>query len=88
MAQNAPMVLWWIANVVGLVVVIPLVVVLANRVIRTALEARRYADEILVHGDGISRNLEPLPALVTTRDVSAKVKASAVAYVAALDRLI
>ena len=42
--------LWWIANIVLLVVVVPVVLLLANRVIRPAVEIQRYADDILEHG--------------------------------------
>jgi hypothetical protein len=75
------MAVWWIANLVGLVVVIPLVVVLANRVIGYAHECQRYADDILVHGVLLSGNLDPVPALADTRH-------AAVRYVTALDRVV
>ncbi len=82
------MVLWWIANAVGLVVVIPLVVFLADRLIREAIAIRQYADEILVHGVGITGNLDPVPALNETAALSEQVKADAVAYVTALRRMV
>lgn len=81
------MALWWVANVVALVVVIPLVVILANRVIRTALEINRYADDILDHGVLLAANLEPVPALLETRALVGQAKGHAVDYVTALDRL-
>ena len=82
------MALWWVANVVALVVVIPLVVILANRVIRTALEINRYADDILDHGVVLAANLEPVPALLETRALVGQAKGNAVEYVTALDRLV
>jgi integral membrane sensor domain MASE1 len=82
------MVLWWIANIVGLLVVIPLVIVLANRVIRQALEAARYADEILEHGVLLAGNLEPVPALVDTHEQVRRITAGARRYVAAVERLV
>lgn len=82
------MALWWIANVVGLAVVIPLVTLLANRVIRQAQEANRYADDILEHGLHLAANLEPVPALVDTRDEVRRVTERAVRYVTALDRMV
>ncbi len=77
----------WTMSIIGLVVVAPLVVLLASYVIRPALECARYADDILVHGVGITAAVEPVPALVTTRERVAEVAASAGAYVAALRRL-
>lgn len=82
------MALWWIANIVALVVVIPLVIYLANRVITPAREIDRYADEILVHGVRLSGTLDPLPALADTRELSEQVKANAVRYITALERLV
>ncbi len=82
------MALWWTANIVGLVVVIPLVVLLANRVIRQAKEANRYADDILEHGVNLAANLDPVPALVDTRDGVRTVTDRAVRYVTALDRMV
>lgn len=82
------MVVLWIASAVGLLLVAPLVIVLATYVIRPALECARYADDILEHGVGITVALEPVPALVTTRERVADVTQHAVSYVAALRRLV
>lgn len=82
------MVLLWIMSAIGLLVIAPLVVVLASYVIRPALECARYADDILVHGVGITVAVEPVPALATTRELTATVAGSAVAYVGALRRLV
>ena len=82
------MVLWWIANLLGLLVVIPLVIFLANGLIREAIAAKRYGEEILVHGVGITGNLDPVPALAETAQLSSQVKAAAVAYLTALKPLL
>jgi hypothetical protein len=78
------MVLMWLLSALGLLVVAPLVVALAGYVIRPALECARYADDILEHGVGITKALEPVPALTETRGLTAQVSQSAVAYVTAL----
>lgn len=82
------MVVLWIMSAIGLLVVAPLVVALASYVIRPALESARYADDILTHGVGITAAVEPVPALVATREITADVTANAVAYVGALRRLV
>lgn len=82
------MVILWIMSLVGLLVVAPLVVMLASYVIQPALQCARYADDILVHGVGITVALEPVPALVTTREIVGEVTGNAVAYVGALRRLV
>jgi len=81
------MVILWVMSAVGLLVIAPLVVVLASYVIRPALECARYADDILEHGVGITAAVEPVPALVTTRELTAEVTENAVAYVGALRQL-
>ena len=82
------MVVLWVMSAIGLLVVAPVVVALASYVIRPALESARYADDILAHGLGITAAVEPVPALVTTRELTAQVTGSAVAYVGALRRLV
>lgn len=82
------MVVLWVMSAIGLLVVAPLVVVLASYVIRPALESARYADDILAHGVGITAAVEPVPALLTTRALTAEVTENAVAYVGALRQLV
>jgi len=77
----------WVMSAIGLLVVAPLVVALASYVIRPALECARYADDILEHGVGVTAALEPVPALVATRELTRDVTGNAVAYVGALRRL-
>jgi len=78
----------WVMSAIGLLVVAPLVVALASYVIRPALECARYADDILEHGVGITAAVEPVPALLTTRELVAEVTDNAVAYVTALRQLV
>lgn len=82
------MTLWWIANAVGLLVVIPLVIVLANRVIAEAGEIRHHTDEILTHGVRLTGTLDPLPTLADTRDLVEDATGNAVRYVRALNRIV
>lgn len=82
------MVLWWIANLIALIVVVPIVILLANRVIRPATEIERYAQDILEHGVGLTKNLEPVPALLDTQELIGVAKGHAVRYVTALGPLL
>ncbi len=81
------MTMLWIMSAFGLLVVAPIVVLLASRVISLGLESARYADDILEHGVGLAVNVAPVPALLDTRDLVAEVTGNAVAYVTALRRL-
>lgn len=80
--------LWWIGNAALLFVVTPLVLLLANRVIRPAVEVQRYADDILEHGVLLTENLEPVPAVADTRELVAATKSLSVAYVGAVGPLL
>lgn len=80
--------LWWLANAVILLAVVPLVLLLANRVIRPALEIRDYADDVLEHGVKLTEHLVPVPALVDTDELISGVTGEAVRYVTALRRMV
>ncbi len=80
--------LWWIGNAILLFVVVPVVLLLANRVLRPAIEIQRYADDILEHGVRLTENLEPVPAIVETRDLVSSAKGLAVGYVGAVEPLL
>ena len=69
----------WIGLALGLVVAV-VVVTLFNRIVRPALEIKRYADDILVAGVGIARNLDGVDEAVRTRDLATAVPGLAVAY--------
>ena len=82
------MALWWIMNVVALVVVVPVVILFANRIIRGGLEITRYADDILHHGVLVTKALEPVPALLDTRSLVQTATGHAVRYVTALKKIV
>ena len=64
------MVLWWIGNAVLLLVVLPVVIALLNRVLAAVERIRGATDEILLHGVGLIRNLDDVPEALATTDRS------------------
>lgn len=80
--------LWWLANAIILLAVVPLVLLLANRVIRPALEIQEYADDVLEHGVKLTGHLVPVPALVDTDNLIGDVTGEAVRYVTALRKMV
>ncbi len=82
------MALWWIGNAVLLLVVIPAVVVVAQRVLRPALEIRRYADDAAEHGALLPSHLDPLEDLDRTRELAGHVATGLERYRRALDELL
>lgn len=81
-------VLWWIGLAVLFLVVIPLLLVLVVRVLTHLREIRDYAGDVLEHGVGITKNLEPVPALLETRDLVKGAGGGLARYVGAVDRLL
>jgi hypothetical protein len=64
------MALWWIGNAVLLVVVAPVVVVLLTRLLGQVTRLNRLADDILEHGVALSGQLDALPKLVHTHELT------------------
>lgn len=81
-------ILWSIGLAVLFLGVIPLVLVLALRVLTRLREINDYAADILDHGVGVTKNLEPIPALVETRELVGSAGGKLARYVGAVDRLL
>jgi hypothetical protein len=81
-------VLWWIGIVLLVFVVAPTVIFLLNRLVRPAYEIRAYADDILEHGVGITRELDAVPKLVRTKELTGVAREGTARYTAALRRLL
>ncbi|MDQ3573956.1 MAG: hypothetical protein M3378_12235 [Actinomycetota bacterium] len=81
------MVLWWIANLVLLLVVAPVVIWLANKLVRPAREILAYSNDILEHGHALTGALDALPALDRTRQLASEANRGASRYGAALQRI-
>jgi hypothetical protein len=82
------MVLWWIGNALFLVVVIPVVVVLLQRLATSAVEVGRRIDTIHDQAGGIVIAVDDVKALIPTRDAVKRVGAGLTRYVKAVDRLL
>jgi hypothetical protein len=81
-------VLWWIANLLLLFVVAPVCLLLLNKVLRPAQEIKAYADDILEHGVGITGELDAVPKLVQTKELTGQARQAVGRYGAALQRLL
>lgn len=76
-----------VGGIVGLVVVAPLVLLLAARVVHLGRDSAAYADDILANGVAVTADLDPVPALVETQRLVRRATEGAVRYVEALQRL-
>jgi hypothetical protein len=62
------MVLWWIGNAVLLLVVVPVLVALLNRVLAALERIRGAADGILAGGVALTEELDGVPEALATTD--------------------
>ena len=66
------MVLWWIGNVILLVVVLPVVIFLLNRVLAALERIRHATDDILSGGVALVGELNGMPEALAVTDATVK----------------
>jgi len=83
------MVLWWIGNVILLMVVFPVVVYLLNRVLAACERIRAACDDILSGGVALIGELQGVPeALAVTDKTIEAVRVGAVRYAGSVAKLL
>ena len=83
------MVLWWIGNAILLVVVLPVVIYLLNRVLAALERIRAASDNILAGGVALIGQLEEVPdGLAVTDETIEAVKIGAVRYAGSVAKLL
>jgi hypothetical protein len=83
------MVLWWIGSIVLLVVVLPVVIVLLNRVLAALERIRAASDDVLSGGVALIGELDGAPEALATTDRTIKaVAAGAVRYAGPVSKLL
>jgi hypothetical protein len=83
------MVLWWIGNAVLLIVILPVVIFLLNRVLAAVERIRGATDEILSGGVALIGELNAVPeALATTDRTVNEVSVGAVRYAGSVAKLL
>lgn len=82
------MALWWIGNVVLVVVVLPVVVVLLHRLATSVVRISAHVNKIHDQAGGLVVALDDVMALVGTRDRVTQVATGLTRYVNAVDRVL
>ncbi len=83
------MVLWWIGNAVLLVLILPVVIALLNRVLAAAERIRSASDEILSGGVALIGQLDGVAeALAETDETVREVAVGAVRYAGSVAKLL
>ena len=80
---------WWIGNAVLLLVVVPVLVALLNRVLAALERIRAATDDILAGGVALAGELEPVPELLAVTDGTIRdVATGAVRYAGSVAKLL
>jgi hypothetical protein len=82
------MTLWWILDLVLLLVVVPIVVVLLRDVLNAARDSAGAIDRIKAAARAGSRDLDAAPLLLTTQDQVVKTVALVADYGGSLDTIV
>jgi len=83
------MTLWWIGNAVLLLVIVPVLVALLNRVLAALERIRGAADDILAGGVALVGELDAAPDLLATTDQTIEaVSVGAVRYAGSVAQLL
>jgi hypothetical protein len=80
--------LLWVANAILLLVVAPLVLLFAGRVVHRLRAISTLADDTLTHGLGLSAQLEAVPKLLETKQLTGAARQLVGRYGAALVALL
>ena len=82
-------VLWWIGNVILLLVVVPVLIALLNRVLAALERIRGASDDILAGGVTLIGEVDQVPELLaTTDDTIEQVSVGAVRYAGSVAKLL
>jgi hypothetical protein len=82
------MALWWIGNAIFILIVIPVVVVLLQRLLRAVADIGKHVDTIHSQAAGIVVALDDVKQLVPTSDAVKQVTAGLARYVKAVARIL
>jgi len=83
------MVLWWIGNAILLIVVLPVVIYLLNRVLAAVERIRHATDDILSGGVALVGELTDVPAALATTDATInEISVGAVRYAGSVAKLL
>jgi len=83
------MILWWIGSVILLVVVLPVVIYLLNRVLAAVERIRGATDDILAGGVALIGELNGLPEALAVSDTTVKeISVGAVRYAGSVAKLL
>jgi hypothetical protein len=82
------MVLWYIADLLLILVVPPVVLLFLNRVLKPIMEIDRYSADVLEHGVLLTGTLDAVPNLIRSCELTGACRLNVTRYGLALARLL
>ena len=83
------MTLWWIASAALLLVVVPVLALILNRLLRPALAIKAYADDITISVSTFPGSIDrTVGELVTTQKLAAAARIEVQQYAQTLERML
>jgi hypothetical protein len=80
--------LWWVANILLIFVVAPVVIYFLNKVKKPITEIDHYVSDVLEHGVGLTATLDCVPNLIRTCELAGACRLNVTRYGLALARLL
>lgn len=78
----------YIGEALTVLLVVPVVVVLLQRLLKPVKDIESYVDDVLVHGVMLTGTMDAIPKLVQTKELTAVALQGVARYGAALDRIL
>lgn len=82
------MVLWYIADLLLILVVPPVVLLFLNRVLKPIMEIDKYSEDVLEHGVLLTGTLDSVPNLIRSCELTGACRLNVTRYGLALARLL
>ncbi len=82
------MILWYIAALLLILVIPPVVLLFLNKVLKPIKEIDRYAEDVLEHGVLLTATLDSVPNLIRTCELTGTCRLNVTRYGLALARLL
>ncbi len=82
------MILWYIAALLLIFVIPPVVLMLLNSVLKPIKEIDRYVEDVLEHGVALTATLDAVPNLIRTCELTGTCRLNVTRYGLALARLL
>ena len=79
---------WYVGEALTVLLVVPILLILLNRLLRPVREIKAYADDVLEHGVAFTGTMDAVPKLARTKELTGVALQGVARYGAALERIL